>query len=67
MFFTDNADIYIDDGANFRVDKLSLNTNENTPVMNISGSCLGVFVDIEDNLYCSMHNFNQVVNKILEE
>jgi hypothetical protein len=67
IFVIDNGDVYIDHGNNFHVDKLSLNPEEHVPVMNVSGSCYGLFVDIEDNLYCSTFLLNRVFKKTLAE
>jgi hypothetical protein len=35
--------------------------------MNINSSCYGLFVDINDNLYCSMFNHHQVVKRWLND
>jgi hypothetical protein len=62
LFVTFNGDIYIDDGVRKgRVKKWISTTNEFVTVMNVSSSCYGLFVDIMDNLYCSMYNHHSVV------
>jgi hypothetical protein len=33
--------------------------------MNVNGACVGLFVDINDTLYCSMFNYHQVIKKWL--
>jgi DNA-binding beta-propeller fold protein YncE len=66
MFVTDNGEIYIGNGNILQVDKLSLNPEENGPIMNFKGVCYGIFVDIEDNLYCSVQIHNEVVKKSLK-
>ena len=62
LFVTSNGDIYIDNGeVNNQVDKWISSTNTSVPVMNVNSSCGGLFVDINDNLYCSMSDHHQVV------
>ncbi|CAF1031063.1 unnamed protein product [Adineta steineri] len=68
IFVTTNGDIYVDNGAlNYRVDKWTLNGNTSVPVMYVSTSCYGLFVDTTDTLYCSMFNFHQVVKRWLND
>jgi hypothetical protein len=68
VFVTSNGDIYIDDGQeNGRVQKWISTTNEFVTVMNVSSSCWGLFVDIIDNLYCSMQNDHRVVKRSLTD
>jgi len=66
LFVTTSGDIYVDNGnPNGRVDKWELNTNSSVPAMYVGSSCLGLFVDINDTLYCSLCNLHQVVTKSL--
>ncbi|CAF3732096.1 unnamed protein product, partial [Adineta steineri] len=66
IFVTTNGDIYIDNGqANGQVDKWTLNAIIGDPVMYVSSSCYGLFVDINDTLYCSMFHLHQVITKAL--
>jgi hypothetical protein len=66
LFVTITGDIYVDNGYyNGRVDKWTMGTNYTVPVMYVSSQCYGLFVDINDILYCSMRNLNQVVKKSL--
>ncbi len=68
IFVTITGDIYIDNGyQNGRVDKWALNANTSVPVMNVSSFCAGLFVDISDTLYCSMHNNHQVVKRWMND
>ncbi|CAF3485788.1 unnamed protein product [Adineta steineri] len=68
LFVTSNGDIYIDDGEkNDRVQKWSAETNTFETVMNVSSSCWGLFVDINNTLYCSMHDHHQVVKRSLND
>ncbi|CAF3960926.1 unnamed protein product [Adineta steineri] len=64
FFVTTTGDIYIDNGgSNGRVDKWALNSNISVPAMYISKACYGLFIDINDTLYCSMNSLHQVVTK----
>ncbi|CAF1563870.1 unnamed protein product, partial [Adineta steineri] len=66
LFVTSNGDIYIDDGEkNGRVQKWIAETNTFVTVMNVNSSCDGLFVDINDTLYCSMSA--QVVKRSLND
>ncbi|CAF0761483.1 unnamed protein product [Adineta steineri] len=66
LFVTLNGDIYIDDGDNNgRVQKWIAETNNFVTVMNVKSSCYGLFVDINNTLYCSMYNHHQVVKRSL--
>ncbi|CAF1094356.1 unnamed protein product [Adineta steineri] len=68
LFVTSNGDIYIDDGEkNGRVQRWSADTYIFVTVMNVNLSCWGLFVDINDTLYCSMYNHHQVVKRSLNE
>ncbi|CAF1120110.1 unnamed protein product [Adineta steineri] len=68
LFVTANGDIYIDDGLkNGRVQKWSSETNIFVTVTNVNSSCYGLFVDINDTLYCSIFNRHQVVKRSLND
>ncbi|CAF0821557.1 unnamed protein product [Adineta steineri] len=68
LFVTSNGDIYIDDGwTNGRVQKWSAETNNFVTVMNVNSSCFGLFVDINDTLYCSVQYHHQVVKRSLND
>ncbi|CAF1486150.1 unnamed protein product, partial [Adineta steineri] len=68
LFVILNGDIYIDDGdKNHQVQKWSAETNIFVTVMNVNSSCSGLFVDINDTLYCSMRNHHQVVKRSLND
>ncbi|CAF0727312.1 unnamed protein product [Adineta steineri] len=70
IFITNNGDIYYDNGdiyysngpRNGRVDKWISNTDTHVKVMDVNSSCFGLFVDINNTLYCSM-NFNHKIVK----
>ncbi|CAF1075127.1 unnamed protein product [Adineta steineri] len=68
LFVTSNGDIYIDDGYyNGRVQKWIAETNIFVTVMNVSSECAGLFVDINDTLYCSMPDHHQVMKRSLND
>ena len=68
IFVTIDGDIYIDNGQeNGRVEKWISNTNTFVNVMNVSSSCDGIFLDVNDTLYCSMLSHHQVVKRWLNE
>ncbi|CAF0747207.1 unnamed protein product [Adineta steineri] len=62
IFVTNNGDIYYDNGErNGRVDKWTFSTNTSVDVMNIDSPCYGLFVDINDTLYCSVYDSHKVI------
>ncbi|CAF0856137.1 unnamed protein product [Adineta steineri] len=66
LFMSMTGDIYIDNGYSYgRVDKYTFNTSNRVTVMNVNGSCYGLFIDISNNLYCSLKNLHQVVKLLL--
>ncbi|CAF1084946.1 unnamed protein product [Adineta steineri] len=68
LFVTSNGDIYIDDGfENGRVQKWIAGANNFSTVMNVNSSCHGLFVDINDTLYCSMGDNHQVLKRSLND
>jgi hypothetical protein len=67
VFATANGDIYIDNGFwNHRVDKWTLNATSSVSVMSVPGVCYGLFVDLNDTLYCSLRDYHQVVKRSLK-
>ncbi|CAF1594176.1 unnamed protein product, partial [Adineta steineri] len=68
LFVTSNGDIYIDDGMEHdRVQKWIAETNIFVTVMNVSSQCDGLFVDVNDALYCSMSSRHQIVRRLLND
>jgi streptogramin lyase len=64
IFVTDNGDVYVDNGAsNSRVDKWTINAANSTIAMYVNGRCYSLFVDVYNNIYCSLDNFHKVVQK----
>ena len=63
LFVTTNGDVYVDNGlVNGRVNKWIVENERWISVMNVTSYCHGLFVDIYENLYCSMY-FNHRVDK----
>jgi hypothetical protein len=44
-----------------------MGTNRFVTVMSVSSACWGLFVDINDNFYCSMYNHHRVVKRSLTD
>jgi len=66
LFVTITDDIYIDNGyPNGQVNKWTFNTTTGVPAMTVNQECYGLFVDINDILYCSMMDLHQVIAKPL--
>jgi hypothetical protein len=63
LFVTTNGDIYFENGNETgRIDKWELNATNSTFVTRFNDSCFGLFVDINNTLYCSMRYNHQVVS-----
>jgi hypothetical protein len=61
-------DIYLDNGyLKKRVDKWSYNSTYSGSVMNVSQSCYGLFIDLNNTLYCSLADYNQVIKLSLDD
>jgi len=66
LFVTTNGDIYVDNGyQNGRVDKWIRENETWISVMNITSRCFGLFIDVYENLYCSMYSNHRVDKKWL--
>ncbi len=66
LFVTTIGDVYVDNGdSNGRVDKWTLNATTSVPAMNVNSYCSGLFIDINDTLYCSILQYHQVVKQSL--
>jgi hypothetical protein len=63
IFATINDDIYIDNGANGRVGKWTLNATNSVIAMYVKDTCFTVFVDIYENLYCVLGNYHRILKK----
>ena len=65
---TIDHDIYFGNGDYVdRVDRRLWNNTVSVPVMHANGICYGVFVDVMDNLYCSLESPHQVIRRSSNE
>ena len=66
LFVTSTGDVYLDNSVmNSRTEKWAVNDTSGVAVMNVSRSCYGLFVSIDDMLYCSSGPLNQVLKQSL--
>ena len=65
IFVTINGDIYVshNESDTFRVIKRTASGTSPTLVMQVDGSCFDLFVDVYNNVYCSMIDQHQVVRR----
>ena len=64
LFVAANGDVYVDNGQAYsRVEKWAVSTNSSSTAMIVPGGCSGLFVDIYENLYCSLTGFHRVLRK----
>jgi len=64
LFVTTNGDIYVNNGrTNGRIDKWIIENETWILTMNVSSQCFGLFIDIYENLYCSMYHYHRVDKK----
>ncbi|UJR18936.1 hypothetical protein I4U23_022065, partial [Adineta vaga] len=60
IFVTQNGDIYIDDGLkNGRVQRWIASNNTFVTVLKVYSACHGLFIDLDNNLYCSINIMHQ--------
>ena len=61
LFVTLNGDIYFENGNEIgRIDKWPTNSTNSVVVANFSGNCYSLFIDIYNNLYCSLKKLHRV-------
>lgn len=65
LFVTTDGTIYVDNGWKGVVEKWAPDANESVVVMNVTAFCSGLFVDIVNNLYCSLPNEDRVEKQSL--
>ena len=63
LFVTTNGDIYVDNGFNRRVDKWIRENETWIPAMNVPSHCYGLFIDIDESLYCSIYKNHRIDKK----
>ena len=64
LFVTRAGEIYVDNGQNFsRVDRWT--NSSSVQVMDVRSGCFGLFIDLNNFLYCTLRDHHQVVKKWL--
>ncbi|UJR07283.1 hypothetical protein I4U23_011571 [Adineta vaga] len=64
LFVTTNGDIYVEnDNQTGQIDKWTLNATRGDPISKFSGNCYALFLDVKNDLYCSI-NLRHIVVKI---
>ena len=67
IFVSLNGDIYVDNGKHGkRVEKWIVKMNTSIPVMTVDNACYGLFIDINNSIYCSIGNSHKVVKQSLD-
>ena len=66
VFVTSSGDVYADNGQNGRVEKWIISTDNIIIAMNVAENCGGLFVDIYDNIYCSVWAAHRVFKKSVD-
>jgi hypothetical protein len=65
LFVSTSGSVYVDNAArNNRVDRWFSNGTRDSPMMNLSSSCYGLFLDYNDTLYCSVAVGHVVLKKL---
>ena len=68
IFVTTAGDLYVSSGSsNSRVDRWTNNMTASVPVMTTCSACHDIFIDTNNNLFCSMTNRHQVVMRSLDQ
>ncbi|CAF1172988.1 unnamed protein product [Adineta ricciae] len=65
LFVTTDGTVYADNGYKGTVEKWTLDATESTVATKVNGSCFGLFIDIMNNLYCSLGAMHQVLKQPL--
>lgn len=66
LFVTSNGDVYIDNGRMTLIQKWTSDGTRTQINLPSDQSCHGLFVDIDDTLYCSVRDGHQIIKKSLE-
>jgi sugar lactone lactonase YvrE len=67
IFVSTNGKIYFGNNKNIHETTWSLNGTNSIIILHLNESCFGIFVDINDTLYCSIKNYHLVVTKLLND
>lgn len=67
LFVTFNGDIYVSNDDNNRIDKWTRrSTRSHISLNGQQRPCYGLFIDINDVLYCSVRDYNKIIRKSLK-
>ncbi|CAF4243577.1 unnamed protein product, partial [Adineta steineri] len=68
LFATMNGDIYVDNGKAYNeIDKWSWNTVNESIAMSVLDVCFGIFVDLNNTIYCSVQYDDVVIKQSLND
>ncbi|CAF1450068.1 unnamed protein product [Adineta steineri] len=69
IFVQNDNEFYIVRGNSNKhtIEKWILNTNSSTPVMDIVAPCYSIFIDIVNNLYCSLNQYHIIMKNWLDD
>ena len=62
-----SGDVYADNGGNNRTEKWAVNATSGVPVIYAEGGCHGLFIDIDDQIYCSRPDFHTVIKQSIND
>ena len=62
-----SGDIYVDNGGNNSTEKWAVNSTDGVPVIYAEGGCHGLFIDIDDQIYCSRPDFHMVIKQSADD
>ena len=67
LFVNDGEEIFVDNGlTSKRVERWTSNGTQLSSPMSICSQCYGLFIDSNDQLYCSQHDDHQVLRRSLQ-
>ena len=67
LFVNDDEEIFVDNGlTSKRVERWTSNGTQLPSPMSICSQCYGLFIDSNDQLYCSQHDDHQVLRRSLQ-
>ena len=61
LFVTVAGEIYVENGAQGRVEMWTLTSIVRVKAINVNGTCAGLFLDLNHSIYCSLRDFHQVI------
>jgi len=66
LFVTSNGDVFVNNDKENRIEKQTVNSTQIIPIMSVNSTCYGLFIDLDDMIYCSMKDLHQVIQKSLD-